>query len=190
LGYLLLKNPARAHSFDLPFGKAHVVYPELSQERSTAALLLDIDPVGLVRGRSQAASESSLDRYVNDRPYVSSSFLSVAMSRTLGTAMGGRSKERQDLADSALDWTATIGVAPARGGEKLIRALFEPLGYTVSVEHHTLDETFPEWGEGFHYTIRLSGNKRLQDLLGHIYVLVPVLDPEKHYWVGDDEREV
>jgi len=189
LGYLLLKNPARAHSFELPFGKAHVFYPELSEQRSTAALLLDIDPVGLVRGRSQAAGESSLDQYVNDRPYVSSSFLSVAMSRVLGTAMGGRSKERQDLADSALDWTATIGVAPCRGGEQLIRALFEPLGYAVSSERHPLDEQFPEWGEGLHYTIRITGTKRLQDLLGHIYVLVPVLDPEKHYWVGDDEVE-
>jgi 3' terminal RNA ribose 2'-O-methyltransferase Hen1 len=189
LGYLIFKNPARLHSFDLPFGKAHVFYPELSDEYSAASLLLDIDPVGLVRGRSQAAAESTLDQYVNDRPYVSSSFLSVAMSRVYGTAMGGRSKERQKLADAVLDWTAVIAVAPCRGGEPLIRALFEPLGYTVGAERHPLDERFPEWGDGFHYTIRISGRKRLQDLLTHIYVLVPVLDAEKHYWVGDDEVE-
>jgi 3' terminal RNA ribose 2'-O-methyltransferase Hen1 len=187
LGYLILKNPARVHSFDLPFGKAYVFYPEISDQRSAASLLLDIDPVGLVRGRSQAAGESTLDQYVNDRPYVSSSFLSVAMSRVYGTAMGGRSKERQELADAELDWTACIAVAPCRDGEPLIRALFEPLGYTVGAERHPLDQRFPEWGEGFHYTIRISGRKRLQDLLTHIYVLAPVLDAEKHYWVGDDE---
>lgn len=189
LGYLILKNPARVHSFDLPFGRAHVFYPEISDHRSTASLLLDIDPVGLVRGRSKAAGENTLDQYVNDRPYVSSSFLSVAMSRVFGTAMGGRSKERQELADTALDWTAVIGVAPCRSGEPFIRALFEPLGYVVSADRHPLDERFPEWGDGFYYTIRIGGRKRLQDLLTHIYVLVPVLDAEKHYWVGEDEVE-
>src|SRR5581483_5517865 len=183
LGYLLLKNPARAHSFELAFGKAHVFYPELSQDRSTPCLLLDIDPVGLVRGRS----ETAVDQYVNDRPYVSSSFLSVAMSRVFGTAMGGRSRERQELADRALDWTAGIAVAPCREGEPLIRSLFEPLGYAVTTGRHPLDERFPEWGEGSYYSIRISGHKRLQDLLTHIYVLVPVLDSDKHYWVGDDE---
>ena len=117
LGYLLLKNPARVHSFDPAFGKAHVFYPELSDAKSAACLLIDIDPVGLVRGRSQTAGEGTLDQYVNDRPYVSSSFLSVAISRVFGTALGGRSKERQELADTPLDWTAVIAVAPCRGGE-------------------------------------------------------------------------
>jgi 3' terminal RNA ribose 2'-O-methyltransferase Hen1 len=189
LGYLLLKNPARVHSFDLPFGRAHVVYPELSDHRSAASLLLDVDPIGLVRGRSQSAGESTLDQYVNDRPYVSSSFLSVAMSRVFGTAMGGRSKERQELADTPLHWTATLAVAPCRGGEPFITALFEPLGYAVTAERHPLDDRFPEWGDGFYFTIRIAGTKRLQDLLTHIYVLVPVLDAEKHYWVGADEVE-
>jgi len=189
MGYLLLKNPARVHSFDLAFGKAHVFYPELSDAKSAACLLIDIDPVGLVRGRSQSAGESILDQYVNDRPYVSSSFLSVAMSRVFGTAMGGRSKDRQELADAPLDWTAVIAVAPCRGGQTFIHKLFEPLGYTVNADRHPLDEHFPEWGEGFYYTITITGRKRLQDLLTHIYVLVPVLDAEKHYWVGEDEVE-
>ena len=189
LGYLLHKNPARVHSFDLAFGKAHVFYPEISNDKSAASLLLDIDPVGLVRGRSPGAGERTLDQYVNDRPYVSSSFLSVAMSRVFGTAMGGRSKERQELADTPFEWTGVIGVVPCRGGEKVIRALFEPLGYAVNAERHPLDEHFPEWGDGFYYTITISGTKRLQDLLTQIYVLVPVLDAEKHYWVGDDEVE-
>jgi 3' terminal RNA ribose 2'-O-methyltransferase Hen1 len=189
LGYLLHKNPARAHSFDLPFGRALVVYPELSGQSSSAALLLDIDPVGLVRGRSHPGSEGTLDQYVNDRPYVASSFLSVALSRTLGTAMGGRSKERQELAEAEIDWEAVIAVAPCRGGEEFVRRLFAPLGYETSAVHHPLDERFPEWGEGPYYTIRLRGRKRLQDLLTHIYVLLPVLDAEKHYWVGADEVE-
>lgn len=169
LGYLLLKNPARMHSFDLPFGKAHVFYQELSDERSGASLLVDIDPVGLVRGRS-GEGESTLDQYVNDRPYVSSSFLSVAISRVFGTAIAGRSKERQQLAGAELDWTAVIGVGPCRAGERFIHALFEPLGYSVAAQQHPLDEHFPEWGDGFYYTIRISDRKRLKDLLTHIYL--------------------
>ena len=190
LGYLLHKNPARLHSFALPFGEAHVFYPEANAERCTAALLLDVDPVGLVRNRRGPAGEGgTLEQYVNDRPYVASSFLSVAISRVLGSALGGRSKDRPELATTAISLSAKIAVLPCRGGERFLRRLFEPLGYNVTAQRHALDEHFPEWGESQYYTVELSGEVRLQDLLTHIYVLVPVLDNEKHYWVGDDEVE-
>ena len=190
LGYLLHKNPARLHSFALPFGEVHVFYPEASAERCTATLLLDVDPVGLVRNRRGPAGEGgTLEQYVNDRPYVASSFLSVAISRVLGSALGGRSKDRPELATTAIPLHAKISVLPCRGGEGFLRRLFEPLGYTVTAQRHPLDEVFPEWGESQYYTVELTGEVRLQDLLTHIYVLVPVLDNEKHYWVGDDEVE-
>lgn len=163
-------------------------YPHLGEVRAQAALLLDVDPVGLVRRRS-SSGEGFLEQYVNDRPYVSSSFLSVALSRVLGSAMGGRSKERQELADQDLDWEAVITALPCQGGEPFLRDLFEPLGYSVTAEHHPLDERFPEWGEGPYYTVHLRVKTKLQNLLAHIYVLVPVLDTEKHYWVGSDEVE-
>jgi 3' terminal RNA ribose 2'-O-methyltransferase Hen1 len=189
LGYLLHKNPARSHSFELAFGNAHVVYPLLSEHRAQAALLLDIDPVALVRGRRDSSGEGSLDQYVNDRPYAATSFDSVAMAQVFGTAMSGRSKERQELADRPLDLEASIAAIPCRGGEPFLRSLFEPLGYVVEAEHHPLDEKFPEWGPGLYFTVRLRGHVRLQDLLSHLYVLIPVLDAEKHYWVGKDELE-
>jgi len=190
LGYLLHKNPARLHSFPLSFGQAHVFYPEATNDRCTAALLLDVDPVGLVRNRKGPAGEGgTLDQYVNDRPYVASSFLSVAISRVLGSALGGRSKNRPELAATPMPLQAKISVLPCRGGEAFLRRLFEPLGYQIIAERHPLDTTFPEWGESAYYTVELNGEVNLQDLLTHIYVLVPVLDNEKHYWVGDDEVE-
>jgi 3' terminal RNA ribose 2'-O-methyltransferase Hen1 len=189
LGYLLHKNPANTHSFDLSFGKAHVFYPEASHDRCTAALLLDVDPIGLVRGKRGQHEGGTLDQYVNDRPYVLSSFLSVALGRAFGTAMTGRSKGRQELADKEIPLCATLAVVSCRAGEKLLRELFEPLGYAVLAEHHPLDEKFPDWGDGPYYTVKLEGEVRLQDLLNHIYVLVPVLDAEKHYWIGKDEVE-
>jgi 3' terminal RNA ribose 2'-O-methyltransferase Hen1 len=190
LGYLLHKNPARAQSFPLSFGQAHVFYPEATPERATAALLLDVDPVGLVRGRRGPAGEGGLlEQYVNDRPYVASSFLSVAIAQVYGNALSGRSKERQELADATLPLEATVAVLPCRGGEDFLRRLFEPLGYTVTARRHPLDEQFPEWGESPYYTVTLAGRCRLRDLLTHLYVLVPVLDNDKHYWVAEDEVE-
>jgi 3' terminal RNA ribose 2'-O-methyltransferase Hen1 len=75
------------------------------------------------------------------------------------------------------------------GGDELIRELFEPLGYAVETRRHPLDEKFPEWGEGPYYALRLEAEIRLRDLLRHLYVLIPVLDAEKHYWVGQAEVE-
>jgi 3' terminal RNA ribose 2'-O-methyltransferase Hen1 len=190
LGYLLHKNPARAQSFELSFGKAHVFYPEAADDRCTAALLLDVDPVGLVRGRRGPEGEGGLlMQYVNDRPYVASSFLSVAISNVFGTAMTGRSKERPQIAEGPLPLEVRLAAVPCRGGEPFLRALFEPLGYSVGVEAHPLDATMPEWGASRYFTVSLSGTLRLAALLAHLYVLVPVLDDEKHYWVGDDEVE-
>lgn len=187
LGYLLHKNPARSQSFDLTFGQAHVVYPEASEERCALALLLDIDPVGLVRGKAGAGGP--LDQYVNDRPYTASSFLSVAISELFGTAMGGRSKDRPELAQTPIPLEATIAVVPCKGGEAVLRRLFEPLGYRVEVESHALDPAFPDWGQSRYFTVRLAATVRVSDLLKHIYVLLPVLDNAKHYYVGEAEVE-
>jgi 3' terminal RNA ribose 2'-O-methyltransferase Hen1 len=187
LGYLLHKHPGRVQTLDLAFGKAHVFYPEAGEERCTAALLLDIDPIGLARGRRGAGEGQALEQYVNDRPYVASSFVSVAISKVFGTAMSGRSDTRPELAEEAVPLQAGIAVLPCRGGEGFLRSLFEPLGYAVSVESHALDEKFPEWGPSPYYTVRLEGKVRLRDLLTHLYVLIPVLDDNKHYWVGEDE---
>jgi len=190
LGYLLHKNPSRLQSFDLPFGQAHVFYPEASNERCTMALLLDVDPVALVRNRRGPAGEGgTLDQYVNDRPYVASSFLSVAIARVFGSALAGRSKGRPELTNVQMPLEARIGVLPCRGGEKFLRRLFEPLDYEVTAHGHQLDEKFSEWGASPYFTVDLRSHVRLQDLLAHIYVLIPVLDNEKHYWVGDDEVE-
>lgn len=190
LGYLLHKNPFRVHSFEQVFGKVHVFYPEASPESCTAALLLEVDPIGLVRNRRGPSGEArALEEYVNDRPYAASSFLSVAIARTFGTAMTGRSKERQELADAPLLLEARVAVLPCRGGEDLLRRLFEPLGYEIAAARHPLDEKFPEWGESAYFTVTLKGTVRLSDLLTHLYVLIPVLDDDKHYWVGDAEVE-
>ena len=173
LGYLLHKHPDRLQTFDLSFGTAHVYYPEVGQDRCAACLLLDVDPVGMVRGKNRNQS-FLLGQYVNDRPYVASSFMSVAISQVFGTAMGGRCKDRPELVSKPLPFVARIDVLPVRGGEGFLHKLFEPLGYTVEAQRHTLDEQFPEWGESPYYSVTISGTKTLSELLTHLYVLIPV----------------
>jgi 3' terminal RNA ribose 2'-O-methyltransferase Hen1 len=190
LGYLLHKNPASVNVFDLSFGKAYVFYPEATAERCSASLLLDIDPVGMVRGRQgQGPASLALEQYVNDRPYVASSFLSVAIAQVYGNALAGKSRERPELAQAPLPLQARLAVVPCQGGEGLLQRLFEPLGYMVDAQRHVLDTAFAEWGDSRYFTVTLTATCILRDLLAHLYVLIPVLDNEKHYWVGDDEVE-
>jgi 3' terminal RNA ribose 2'-O-methyltransferase Hen1 len=190
LGYLLHKNPGRLQTIELSTGKAHVFYPEATPARCTAALLLEIDPVALVRNRKGPGGDAgTLKEYVNDRPYVASSFLSVAIAQVFGSAMGGRSKDRPELAETPIPLEAKIAVLPCRGGEALLRRIFEPVGYTVTAQGYPLDPTFQDWGESPYFTVSLQGTCRLSDLLRHLYVLVPVMDREKHYWITQDEVE-
>lgn len=188
IGYLLRKNPARPQSFKLSFGAAHIFYPEATPEQCTVALLVEVDPVRLVRNRRGPAGEGgALEQYVNDRPYAASSFLSVAIAEVFGSALAGKSKERPELVDTPLPLSATISALPCRGGEEFLRKLFEPLGYSISARRLPLDETFADWGESSYFRVELRARLPLQQLLSHLYVLVPVLDNDKHYWVGDDE---
>ena len=184
LGFLLMKNPANVHTATLPFGTATLFYPEASEERCTTAITLDVDTIELVRGKAGLE-----DQYVNDRPYAASSLLSVALGRLLNTAMGGRSKDRQELADTAIPLEAVVMPLPARGGADLVERLFAPLGYTVSATPIELDPAHPEWGASPYVSLRLTGEVRLAALLTHLFVLIPVLDNQKHYYIGEDEVE-
>ena len=185
LGYLLAKHPDRMQSFTLGFGEAHVVYPEATEARCTASLILDLDPIALVRGRPASGGSGEggpLADYVNDRPYVASSFLSVAIGKVYGSALNGRTTARPGLAAADLPFSATLGPIRVRGGLPVIRRLFEPLGYAIVAEPVGPDA--PSL-----WTLTLSATTRLQALLSHLYVLIPVLDDDKHYWVSQDEIE-
>lgn len=177
LGFLLMKHPDRVHEAELAFGKATIVFPEANEARCEAALVLDMDPVALVRGRGQA--DGIMTQYVNDRPYAATSFLSVALNRLFRTAMNGESRERPELAKGRMP--LEIRVTPLPGHPDIIAAFFAPLGWGVSVE--------PVPGSARYSSLTLRGDHRLADALSHLYVLIPALDAQKHYWVGDDELE-
>lgn len=188
LGFLLHKNPQRHQSVELSFGTAHVFYPEASVTRCTAAVLVEVDPVDLVRNRKgPTGGESSLGQYVNDRPYAASSHLSAALNKLFSTALSGRCKERPELVDVAMPFEVWLPTLPVRGDADLLERLFEPLGYVVSSTSIPLDSTFPNWGSSRYCDVHLATTTRLCDVLEQLLVLIPVLDDTKHYWVGPDE---
>jgi 3' terminal RNA ribose 2'-O-methyltransferase Hen1 len=188
LGYLLFKHPDKCQAFNLAFGTAQVFYPEASDTKCTAALVLDINPVDLARGKA-GAKRQTLAAYVSDRPYAASSFLSVAISQVFRTAMTGRCEQKPDLADTPIPLVAKIPVLPSRGREGFLRGLFEPLGYQVNVRRLALDEAFPDWGNSSYFDVELTHTIKLCDLLSHLHVMIPVLDDDKHYYVNEDEIE-
>lgn len=189
LGYLLHKHPDRLQEVQLSMGKAHIFYPEANENKTTIALLLEIDPINMVRkARVLSGREFALGHYVNDRPYVASSFMSVALSKAFSTAMNGKSKDKQDLVEEVFPLEIKISVLPApKGGEILIKKLFEPLGYEVELTRHILDEKFEDWGESKYFTLLLKNELRVKDMLSHLYVLIPALDNDKHYFVSREE---
>ncbi|MEU5956249.1 3' terminal RNA ribose 2'-O-methyltransferase Hen1 [Streptomyces sp. NPDC047525] len=194
LGFLLHKHPEKAQAFSTSYGTAHVLYPEASVERCTAALLLEVDPVALVkRGKGKGrggAPDAALAQYVNDRPYAASSLLAVALSAVFSSAMRDVCTARPERAGQPLPLRIEVPALPARGGADLVRKLFEPLGWTVTVTRIPLDEQFPEWGDSRYVHLVLDvpdGKLTLGEALRHLYVLLPVLDDAKHYWVSPDE---
>ncbi len=188
LGFLLHKHPDKFQSVDLSVGEAHIFYPESSEDKTSVALLLDIDPIDMVRGGKNFSGKGfSLGQYVNDRPYVASSFMSVALSKAFSTAMNGKCAAKPELVNVNMPFEVKIAVLPApKGGDILIRRLFEPLGYKVELKRHILDEKF-NWGESKYFTLKLEHTITLQELLSHLYVLIPVLDNDKHYFISQNE---
>ncbi|MFF3441378.1 3' terminal RNA ribose 2'-O-methyltransferase Hen1 [Streptosporangium sp. NPDC002721] len=187
LGFLLHKHPDRVQEFGQSYGVARVLYPEAGEERCTAALMLDVDPIRLVRSRDRSTPDYTLGQYVNDRPYAASSLLAVALADVFRTARTGRCDSRPELAAGPIPLEITLPVLPCKGGPELAHRLFEPLGWRVEATALPLDEEFPEWGDSRYVRLVLRGEVRLADALNQLYVLLPVLDDAKHYWVAPDE---
>lgn len=181
MSFLLHKHPSKIQTQDTNFGEVHVFYPKPSQ----VALLLEIDPLLLTKRGGHHSF--ALKPYVNDRTYAASSFLSVALNQMFRTAMAGRCEKRPELVERATEFEVRIPCLPTRGGLNLVEKLFEPLGYEVEAKTCQLDPEFPEWGQSIYLDVTLKTRTTLQSLLRHLYILIPVTDNEKHYWVGEDE---
>jgi len=188
LSYLLHKHPGRLQTFSMTFGAAHVFYPEAGEDACTVALLAEVDPVALVRTRKGPSGDGgALDQYVNDRPYAASSFLSVAIAEVFRSALAGKCNDKAEALVRVMNFEVKIPAIACRHGEDLLCRLFQPLGYEVTLTSVPLDPELAGSGTSRYFGLNLRGAFTLKDLLQHLYVLIPVLDNEKHYWIGEDE---
>ena len=180
LGYLLHKHPDRIHQIDLAFGQATVFFPVANTDLCTACLFVDVDPLAVVGGRGSLGHVDA--PYVNDRPYVGSSLLSSAITKVFGTALSGRCKERPDLVEAQLELTIKIPALNVKGGESLLRRLFEPLGYLVQIGDGHSDDGHSGSGP---FTVELSAIKSIREVLSQLSLLIPVADGHVHQWVDE-----
>jgi 3' terminal RNA ribose 2'-O-methyltransferase Hen1 len=182
LGYLFAKHPGSVFTRDFSAGRVWAFYPAVAEDHITIALLTEIDPIALVRG------SATLDQYVNDRPYVASSLTSVALGTAFASALAGTTKEHADRLAERITWEITIPVVSCAAGADFITSIFAPLGYTVTTDQLPLDPDLPSLGASDLYRVTLIGTQTVQAALSHLYVLLPVLDDSKHYYV--DKQEV
>lgn len=183
LGYLLQKHPDRLYERDLGFGVARVFFPEAGPDRCTVVMAVEVDAIALARGSLRD------EGYVTDRPYVAGSLMCVAIGRTFNTAIGGRAKDRSERVGEVMPVEATLSAVHAPGGEGVIRRAFEPLGYSVTCEWGAVGEGVADQGESAVGSVRIVGRQTIRDLLRHLFILIPVVDGSKHYYVGSAEVE-
>ena len=141
LGYLLHKHPARFQSYDLSFGGRMSSTPRSDDDRCSACLLLDVDPVGIVRGKG--AAEGLL---VPVRQRSTLRRLVVPQRGDLAGLRLGAPGPVQGPAGADDDPDPALGPAAchSRAGRRAVpEGVFEPLGYAVDAERHPLDERFP-----------------------------------------------
>ncbi|MDR1657392.1 MAG: 3' terminal RNA ribose 2'-O-methyltransferase Hen1 [Deltaproteobacteria bacterium] len=183
--YLLHKAPASVNIIELPFGEAVVFYPLIEEQKLTCSMLIDIDPLTMAKGEARF---SGLFDYLSDRPYAATSFMSVAIARVFGTALSGRCQNRPEVVTQKLSLQADIFMLRC-GHLEYLNSIFEPLGYETNFEIFPVDKEFPKLGRSPYVNLTIKGEVTLQDLLRHLYVLIPVFDGRKHYWIGRDEVE-
>ncbi|MCL1839207.1 MAG: 3' terminal RNA ribose 2'-O-methyltransferase Hen1 [Propionibacteriaceae bacterium] len=189
LSYLLFKHPDRVQEFNLGYAKATLWFPHAQPGRYQVALLVDIDSVALAKSKRFQRRDHELGTYINDRPYAASSLLSVAIARVFGSALKGQEPaERPHAAQAPRHLTIQLPsvrlqlakFSAATAPTDLIVELFEPLGWEVKVKTTPREDSLTA-------TVILEGVMTLSSALASLYVLLPVLDRSKHYWVDETE---
>lgn len=189
LGFLLHKHPDKLQTVELSVGKAHVFYTEATDNSCTACLLLDINPIELVRG-DKGQNAFLQEHYVNDRPYTSNSFLSTALVKAFGSAINGTCHTKPELAKTAIPLKARIHSLKVDCDKAYINKLFEPVGYKVSYETIQLDSTFSDWGQSKVVNLQVEKTTTLKEFLSQLYVFMMVLDNNRHHWISGNDIDV
>lgn len=195
LSFLLRKHPDKVQRFDLPTGVATVFFPESSAERAEMTMVLTVDPIELIRNKSiRHGAGFPLGQFVNDRPYATTSLVSHAVAKVFSSAMTGGLASDPEAPFRRTDITLRLPALPVvahreLAGADLVRALFEPLGWTIAATPLPADPQHPEWGDSRYLDVTLSAHTTVADALRQFCALVPVVTDAQHYWVSSNQAE-
>ncbi|MBO1912395.1 hypothetical protein J4G37_47305, partial [Microvirga sp. 3-52] len=145
------------------------------------------DPLALIKHSSNIYD---IVHYINDREFAVSSIFTSLIRSALGTALNGQPKEEYiEWVDHPFSFEFSFGPVVSDLSDAEIQGLFEPLGYRVDIEYGETDYSFQLKTRSSARFLMISGTVTLQKALQQLYVLIPVMDNYKHYFIDEAEIE-
>lgn len=185
LSWLLHKRPNRFQAFNLGYGKAFVFFTEYSQNSCTACLLLEIMPDAL---NDLCKSKDGEFQYVNSRQYLSSSLLAGAIGKAYSSAIKGTCQDKPDLVGKKHGFKVRINNFSCRLNPIFIDRIFSPLGYQIEWRNIQINDEYCTGGF-ICGDLQLSIDATLQEILSHLYILLPVFDRQTHFWLDESQLQ-
>ncbi|WIM41190.1 3' terminal RNA ribose 2'-O-methyltransferase Hen1 [Paenibacillus sp. PK4536] len=187
ISHLLAKNPNNLYDRTEKGARIRLVYTSFQPEETEVLLFVTPDPIDLVKG---SPDHYDITQYINDRELVVSSLFCSYIRPALGTALNGKPKaDYIDWVEHPFTLHMSMGPVASDLPDSMIESLFQPLGYEVQMERGEIDYSFDLKNRSTVRHIQISGQQTLQHMLRQLYILIPVLDNYKHYYISDDEIE-
>lgn len=182
VSYLLAKNPNNLYERDEKGFKVRSVYSVFTKEEVKYLIYVKPDPIDLVRSSPQVYD---ISHYINDREFAVSSLFVSAIRKALGTALNGKPQEEYvQWVEHRFDMEVAFGPIATDLPDGELAELFKPIGYNVEIKRAA--STLRSKSSALFIT--LTGKQTIQNLLKHLFILIPVIDNYKHYFI--DEREI
>jgi 3' terminal RNA ribose 2'-O-methyltransferase Hen1 len=186
ISYLLAKNPNNLYERNHKGHLVRLFYSKFTETELEVTIFVTPDPIEMVKNNSNSYD---ITHYINDREFAVSSIFCSFIRSALGTALNGQPKEEHlKWVNHPFSFNFEFGpVVSSLSDEKLMN-LFEPIGYEVTINRPEIEYSFPIKTKSSARYLSIKGMKTLQEGLRHLFVLIPVIDNYKHYFI--DEKEI
>lgn len=185
ISYLLSKNPSNLYDRDEKGSRVRLVYTAFTEEETELLIYVTPDPVELVRN---SPNTFDITQYINDREFAVSSLFCSYIKSALATALNGKPKDDFiKWVDYKFDLILGFGPVASDLPDAVIESIFTPIGYEVKIERGITDYSFKLKSRSSARYINLTGRQTLQNAIRHLFILIPVLDNYKHYYMDKSE---
>ncbi|TDL78499.1 3' terminal RNA ribose 2'-O-methyltransferase Hen1 [Peribacillus frigoritolerans] len=187
ISYLLSKNPNNLYERNHKGHLVRLFYSKFEETELEVTIFVTPDPIDLVKNNSNSYD---ITHYINDREFAVSSLFCSFIRSALGTALNGQPKEEySEWVNYRFSFQFEFGPVVSSLSDKQLKDLFEPIGYEVAISRPDIEYSFEMKDKSSARSICLKGMKTLQNGLRQLFVLIPVIDNYKHYYIDDKEIE-